>query len=143
MITFKYRTEKGRLGQVVKRPVALIEFQDVNGSWILKDFYIDSGADITLIPRSVGDLLGFELKQDETIEEIGGIAGKLPTVRRKVKIRIGKNELDTEIAWALTEEVPLLLGRKDVFDTFYITFKQDKGLIVFEPIVSWRSVKTP
>ncbi len=133
MITFKYRKEKGRLGQEVKRPVALIEFQDTKGSWIPKDFYIDSGADITLIPRSVGDLLGFELKPDENIEEIGGIAGKLPTVRRQVKMKIGQKDLKAEIAWALTEEVSLLLGRKDVFDSFYITFKQDKGLITFEP----------
>lgn len=135
MITFKYRKEKGRLGQEVNRPVALIEFQDIKGNWIPKDFYIDSGADITLLPRSVGDLLGFELKQDEVIEEIGGIAGKLPTVRRRVGVKIGKKELKAEIAWALTEEVPLLLGRKDVFDVFHITFKQDKGLIIFEPTI--------
>lgn len=136
MITFKYHKEKGRLGQVVKRPVALIEFQDVKGNWILKDFYIDSGADITLIPRSVDDLLGFELKPEEVIEEIGGIAGKLPTVRRQVKMKVDEKELNAEIAWALTEEVPLLLGRKDVFDAFHITFKQDKDLITFEPTTS-------
>lgn len=132
MITFKYREEKGRLGRVVKRPVALVELQTAEGDWILKDLYIDSGADITLIPRSVGDLLGFELDPEEPIEEIGGIAGKLPTVRRQVKVRVNKVELEAEIAWALTEEVPLLLGRKDISDNFHITFKQDKGLIFFE-----------
>lgn len=134
MITFKYREEKGRFGQVVKRPVALVEFQNSNGDWIFKDLYIDSGADVTLIPRSVGDLLGFELNPDESIEEIGGIAGKLPTVRRQMNMRIGEVELKSEISWALVENVPLLLGRKDVFDAFHITFKQDKDLIFFEKV---------
>lgn len=134
MLTFKYRQEKGRLGQAVKRPVALVEFQDTGGNWIFKDLYIDSGADITLVPRSVGDLLGFELGSEESIEEIGGIAGKLPTVRRRTNMKIDNVEFEVELAWALTEEAPLLLGRKDVFDAFHIIFKQDEGLIVFQEI---------
>lgn len=138
MTTFKYRKEKGRLGKVVERPVALAEFQLTDGNWISKYLYIDSGADITLIPRSVGDLLGFELDPEESIEEIGGIAGgiagSLPIVHRQVKIKIGNREIDTDISWALTEDVPLLLGRKNVFDAFHITFKQDKRLVVFKKI---------
>lgn len=134
MTTFKYRREKGRLGKVVERPVALVELQSVNGSWFSKYLYVDSGADITLIPRSVGDLLGFELDPEEKIEEIGGIAGSLPTVHRKVKMKINQHEFDVEISWALTEEVPLLLGRRDIFDAFHITFKQDKGLVIFKRV---------
>ena len=121
---------------MVKRPVALVEFQLANGNWLSKYLYIDSGADITLIPRSVGDLLGFELAPEETIEEIGGIAGALPTVRRRVTVRIANHKLEAEVSWALTEEVPLLLGRKDIFDAFHITFKQDQGLVVFKSALS-------
>lgn len=134
MVTFKYRKEKGRLGQTVERPVALVEFRAAGGVWISEYLYIDSGADITLIPRSVGDLLGFELNPDEAIKEIGGIAGGLPTVRRQVQLKIDKQEIDVEIAWALIEDVPLLLGRKDVFDAFHITFKQDRGLVIFKKV---------
>lgn len=134
MITFKYRKEKGRLGKVIDRPVALLEFRSSNGKWVREYLYIDSGADITLVPRSVGDLIGFELDPEESIEEIGGIAGSLPVVHRRVKTKIGSCELEVEIVWALTEEVPLLLGRKDVFDVFHITFKQNQGVVVFERV---------
>lgn len=134
MTTFKYRKEKGRLGKVVDRPVALVEFQSVDGKWVSEYLYIDSGADITLIPRSVGNLLGFELDPEEPIEEIGGIAGSLPIVHRRVKTRIGNCEIDSGISWALTEEVPLLLGRKDVFDAFHITFRQDQCLVDFKKL---------
>lgn len=134
MIVFKYRKEKGRLGQVVKRPIAWVEFRDKNGNWIPQDLYIDSGADITLIPRSVGELLGFEFNPEESIEEIGGIGGTLPTVKRKVKIRVGKRDTEIEVAWALTEDAPPLLGRKDIFDTFEITFNQKKETITFKEI---------
>ncbi len=40
--------------------------------------------------------------------------------------------LIVRIAWALVEEVPILMGRLDIFDKFKIIFDQQKGWIVFE-----------
>jgi len=38
--------------------------------------YVDSRADITLIPYSVGIALGFRLEPKEEIKRIGGVANK-------------------------------------------------------------------
>jgi len=76
MIIFKYRKEESRRGGTVYRPVADIEFKAENSEWIEDHLYIDSGADITLVPLSFGKLLGFDIVEDE-IEELYGVGGKL------------------------------------------------------------------
>ena len=134
MIVFKYRREKGRLGQSVKRPVALVNFQNSQHQWVSQNLYIDSGADITLIPLSMGKLLGFEISPEESLREIGGISSTIPVVSRNLRIKIGEKELEIEAAWALSEEVPPLLGRKDVFDAFEVIFNQQKETISFREI---------
>lgn len=132
MVVFKYRKEISRAGLTVKRPVALVEFLSKDHLWIPQELYIDSGADITLLPYSVGDLLGFRMKPGEKTEEIGGIAGKIPIVFRQVKIKIDNYQLEIKVAWSLLEETPPLLGREDIFDNFEVTFKQKEGLVIFK-----------
>lgn len=77
--------------------------------------YIDSGADITLIPRQLGETLGFEIAGDEIIE-IGGLGdAKVPVIIKTVTMLLGEKKINCRIAWALVEEVPPLLGRTDLF----------------------------
>jgi len=132
MIIFRYKPEKGTHQEEIKRPVADVWLQKGKG-WLEFHPYIDSGADVTLIPLSLGELIGFRI-EGEKIEEIGGIRGAVPVVYKKWKIKIGGKVLSILIAWALIEEVPPLLGRADVFDFFDITFRQNEGKIVFEEV---------
>lgn len=130
MTVFRYKSEKGAHQQLVKRPVADVWLKK-GSRWIEFHPYIDSGADVTLIPLSFGELLGFKTK-DEKIEEIGGIRGAVPVIYKNWQIRIGEKVLPILIAWALIEEVPPLLGRADVFDFFKVTFNQKREEIIFE-----------
>ena len=133
MIIFKYRQEKTPKG-IVFRPVALIEFESLAHGFIPAELYIDSGADVTLIPQSFGELLGFKLKHGEKAEQVGGIGGKIPIVYRNVRIRIQNNVFKITAAWATTEQVPPLLGRKDIFDLYHVTFKQNLQIVIFEAV---------
>lgn len=131
MIIFRYKSEAaGFKNQTIKRPVANVFLQAKTGEWIEFEPYIDSGADVTLIPFSLGKLLGQSFAKKE-IQEIGGIRGSLPVVYFKNKIRLGEISFDILIGWALIEEVPPLLGRANVFDKFDITFKQKEETIIF------------
>lgn len=133
MITFRYKKELGRNREIIKRPVADVFLHTKQGSWIEFHPYIDSGADITLIPLSFGKLLGFTI-DEKNIEQIGGIRGSVPVIYLKNKIKISGNEFLINLGWALVEEVPPLLGRAQVFDFFTITFKQTKDIILFEKV---------
>ncbi|MBM4402663.1 MAG: hypothetical protein FJ044_05460 [Candidatus Cloacimonetes bacterium] len=130
MIIFRYKTEKGTHQQLVKRPVADVWLKKGKG-WLEFHPYIDSGADVTLLPFSLGELLGFKIN-DEKIEEIGGIKGAVPVIYKIWQIKIGEKIFSILVAWALIEDVPPLLGRADVFDFFNITFRQKEGKIIFE-----------
>lgn len=132
MIVFKYKDEPSRTkSELIQRPVADLFLKNNSGGWIEFHPYIDSGADVTLIPLSLGKLIGLKLDENK-IEKIGGIRGSVPVTYHKVKAKIGGIELTIKIAWALIENVPPLLGRADIFDYFHITFKQDQEVIIFD-----------
>lgn len=132
MIIFKYKEESiSNTKEKVKRPVADVYMKSLSNAWIKFHPYIDSGADITIIPLSLGKLLGFRV-DEEKVEQIGGIRGSVPVIYTKTLIKIGREEFQAKIAWSLVEDVPPLLGRIDIFDRFEITFKQKEDKIIFQ-----------
>ena len=61
LVEFAYRKEKsGLLGDIL-RPVAQLEIGTEKCDWFPVIMYIDSGADISLVPRNFGALLGLTL----------------------------------------------------------------------------------
>ena len=126
-ITFDFREEHSRLFGKIKRPVVPVIMSN-GDKQEAGTFYVDSGADISLIPRTTGKRLGFTIEKED-IREVKGIGERgIPILIRKLKLQIGDKEINAEVAWSLVEEVPLLLGRKDVFDNFEITFKDNKTI---------------
>ncbi len=128
-VEFSFKEENSRIFGLIPRPVARIIL--INGDIEVPEMvYVDSGADVTLIPRSVGELLNFKIEADDKIEEIKGIGDLgIPIVIKKVKIKIAEKLINARIAWSLVEEVPLLLGRVDIFKLFDITFEKEMKTI--------------
>ena len=125
-INFDFREEKSGIFGPILRPVAEVTL--INGNKeILESAYVDSGADVTLIPKSVGDILGLAVGKNETITEIKGVGERgVPIIIKKVKLKIGEKEIEARVAWALIEEVPMLLGRTDIFNLFNISFEKNR-----------------
>ena len=128
-IEFDFRDESSGLFGRIKRPVAKIILINKHKK-IPQIFYVDSGADITLVPRSIGEILDLDNpKPSETID-IKGIGEKgVPMVLRKLTIQLGDFLIDSRIGWALIEDVPLLLGREDFFKYFDIIFARNRKTI--------------
>ena len=103
-INFDFREEKSGIFGPILRPVAEVTL--INGNKeILESAYVDSGADVTLIPKSVGDILGLAVGKNETITEIKGVGERgVPIIIKKVKLKIGEKEIEARVAWALIEE---------------------------------------
>jgi len=114
-------------------PIARIKFISDKEEYLC-EIIVDSGADITLIPKSFGELLGFSFK-GEKIREIRGIGeGVIPYVIKIAVVKIGKYKFNSRIGIALIEEIPLILGRLDIFDQFDIEFKQKTRLTIFRKV---------
>jgi len=130
MIEFDYRQEHLRTGEIIFRPVAKAYLLKSGSEWIPKYFYVDSGADYTLIPYRMGRFLNLGEIASE-VKEIGGIGGFIATRFAVVPMRIEGYQFDCTIAWAQIEHVPFLLGRENVFEYFDITFQQRNKKTVF------------
>ncbi len=129
-VTFDFRPEQSGLFGTIHRPVARVVLTGENKREFPEIFYVDSGADVTLIPLSVGELLGFKIEASAEITEIKGIGERgVPIVLKQVMMRINGREFPAKVAWCLIEEVPLLLGREDVFRLFDIAFLRNRKTV--------------
>lgn len=130
MIEFDYRQERLRTGEIIFRPVAKVYFLKSENEWIAEYFYIDSGADYTLIPYQMGRFLGLE-KISSEVKEIGGIGGIIGVRFSLIPMKIETHQFNCTIAWAQIEHVPFLLGRENVFEHFDINFQQRNKKTIF------------
>ena len=114
MIKFPYQVLMGGW-----RPAVAVLLQ--SGEYSLKtSMLFDTGADISMIPYQFGLLLGMK-PEVESISELKGIGGGIPYVLRQIQMTIGQLTFKVRIAWSMSENAPVILGRKDVFERFRIT----------------------
>ena len=133
MIKFPYQKERSKLFREIYRPVVKFEIETKLG-WIPIIAYVDSGADVTLLPASFIKALEIKVEEEE-IKEIRGIGdAKVPVIIKDVRMKIGNVIFNAKVAIALIEDVPYLLGRESVFDKFEICFKQKERVVYFKPV---------
>ena len=82
----------------------------------------------------VGHILGWTVAPSETPYQMGGISGNLPCYLRRVDMEIGAIRFACPVMWALSDDVPNLLGREGVFDRFDIEFRQRNRKVIFRPV---------
>lgn len=127
-VDFPYVKERSSVFGIVPRPLARVVIGGKFTQWM----YIDSGADITLIPLSVGKLVGLRRRKGDEPQRIMGVGGSsVSVIVKRVSMRLGSIEFRARVAWSQREDVPLLLGRMDVFRRFSITFREKLGIISF------------
>ncbi len=127
-LEFPYVKERSTIFGAVSRPVARVVLERRFPHWM----YVDSGADISLIPLSVGRLIGLRRRKRDVPERIFGVGrSSVPILIRRISIGLGSVEFRARVAWSQKEGVPLLLGRMDVFQKFDVTFREKARVTVF------------
>lgn len=129
-VEFPYRQESSSREGYIYRPVAKVILKGLNGMEVVDYFYIDSGADYTLIPYKLGLFLGLKSEGNEVCE-VQGISGVIGVIFSKIGMKIGEHNFEAKIGWAQIEHVPLLLGRTDIFDKFEVVFRQPERKVLF------------
>ncbi len=85
--------------------------------------YLDSGADMTVLPLRGGKRLGLVARGERPFLFSGEGGGAVPLIVCRVGLRIGASTtVPVRVGWAQTDDVSLLLGRLDVFDHFTFEF---------------------
>ena len=129
MIKFSFKkVVSPKFGEVLKPviPVTVIGPKRKVKTFML----LDSGADISLIPYSAGEIIGLDLDMT-TRSEIQGVGeGSVPYAPSQIKLQIEDIEITIRIGWALIEEVPFILGRLDLFQKFALEFREFENRIL-------------
>ena len=129
-ISFPYKKEVSTIFGYIHRPVVEIYLKTKENQWFRVSTYADSGADITIFPKSVSNILGLKLQdgQESTVTGVGGQEVKI--FIHTITVRIGDEELEIRAGFAEREDVPYLLGRTDILTHFNILFKKDKVVFI-------------
>jgi predicted aspartyl protease len=123
---FKFTKENSSSLGIVYRPIVKVGLRDANGELFELSVLVDSGADISIFSRRIGDIMGMNVEHGE--EKIfRGIVGELIAYVHKITISINDREVETRVAFALSE-VPNLLGRLDIFKNFELSFRKEDDL---------------
>lgn len=139
MMIFKYHNWKRSDGTLRKAPIIPVYAQSKNGR-LLKIFaLVDSGADMSLMPKDLALLLGLNEKDTET-GTTAGIGGEIEVKKANFSFVI-KNEhekydisLVTLVMQNTNLNVPPILGRNGFFEQFHITFKQNEEKIILKKV---------
>lgn len=125
MPLFKYQEEKSSLFVKIKRPLIEIEiYSEKTNGWIsFKRVLADTGADICLLPRFMGNLL----VKDMTAGTYKRIRGVVPNTFlngfiHNLKIRVTDKIFTAPVFIADSEDVTPIFGRHNALDLFKASF---------------------
>ncbi|MBI3537316.1 MAG: hypothetical protein HY070_07165 [Chloroflexi bacterium] len=89
--------------------------------------FLDSGADITVLPYRIGARLGLILSEGNKIEFATATGNRFVLSVHQIGLKIGESDFAiVRIGWAQTDEVEMLIGRLDVFNHFTFEFNHNK-----------------
>ena len=115
-------------------PTYKVKFILDDGTESNVDMIVDSGADVTFIPKIVGEQLGLVRAPHEFVEEAKGVGSLVPYLLRQMTVEIEGKTIQIRLLWGQDEQIEdVLLGRLDVFDHFDVLFSQKKREVIFMP----------
>jgi hypothetical protein len=137
-MAYKYNISYNFTKYIVKRkeilrPIIPVELQYRDNDPIIYTMLLDSGADIPLLSKDVGESLGIntERKPDD---DVYGVTGHTPVIDETIKIKFGmgnRYEFESEIPMQITKihGRPALptLGRETIFKEFDIHFRMGQA----------------
>lgn len=124
---FKYKPINRQDGRNVKTPSIPVVLSGKSAIKIEFMALLDSGADVSVIPQDVAELLNLDLtgKRDKS----RGIGGEVEIINTSMQINLTKGhenynmQIPVQVVMG-DNKIPPILGRAGFFDKFIITFDQ-------------------
>jgi hypothetical protein len=130
-LEYFYKKTRSPLSGVTRRPLISIKLVSGPQFVLLDDVLIDSGADVSVVPRDVGEALWEDITQGRYVEIQGIVPGtKLISYLHPVKMVIGPWSFQTLVAVADSNNVPPVLGRSRALDRLLIALDHGQKVIL-------------
>ncbi len=130
---FPYReTYSDVLQNFIPTPFITVSAQNpITGEWLNFDAEFDTGATITVLPRSAARSLGIDLTSGYQLTLVGVGGARIVSYVHPLMIKLNGNPLEIYVAFA-TIEIPPLLGRFTLFDQVSeIDLKNESAVTLF------------
>jgi len=124
-IEFPYAEEESNIFSSIMRPRIFMDvFSILREEWIpLDDVLADTGADLIVLPRYVGELLVEDITEGEYTEIKGVVPGSmLIAYVHQIKVKVDDLEFEAPVALADSNDIPSILGRAKALDLFDANF---------------------
>jgi hypothetical protein len=104
----------------------------VFSQWItIDDVLADTGADISILPKSLGILLVGQIRQGKKYRMTGLMANSVRYFYlHQIKTKLGNKKLDAVFAVALRDDIPPTLGRIKGLDKMNIEYKKGRQIVI-------------
>ena len=129
---FPYTEKESRVFGHILKPLIYIEiFSEKHGLWCgIDNVVVDTGADITLISRNIGEEVVGDIFAGTKATIKGVTPYELDVYIHDLRLKVIGKEFKTKVAIANSEEVPLLLGRFKALDLFKAEFVKGKEFVL-------------
>ena len=136
-LTYHYKKLPGKKGSQIKTPSIPVTFKGRSSLRLGGIALVDSGADISVIPKGFAELLDLDLSGKENPSY--GLSGKvIKCIESKIKVIFGtsheKQEFWMPVLVSPNDNCPLILGRDGFFDKFKIAFNGRNEILTIKPI---------
>ena len=132
IIKYPYIKQHSKIFDNISRPLVNIKIYSLTRKiWVpIYEILADTGADITVIPRYLGEFIVDDITKGQYIE----IKGIVPTAVliafvHNLQIKIAGKEFNTKVAIADSNNVRPILGRFNGLDQFSVTFHKNEYII--------------
>jgi predicted aspartyl protease len=128
---FRYQIERSNIFDRIKRPRILIHiYSKVFREWItIEDVLADTGADISILPKSLGIVLVGKISNRRRYK-LTGMVSHTFVYLHELRTRINGREIRGLYAISSNDDMPPTLGRMGALDKFEVTFRKGKSLSI-------------
>ncbi len=130
---FPYRPKITKHYGVIPNPVVTVFIKTPFGFEPVT-FLVDTGADVSMLPRSWSKRLGINLKKLPSHTMLTASGKEMEVYHSKITIKLERNaeEITIPCAFTASDKTPILLGRLRIFKIFTLEFSHRKKATFFK-----------
>jgi hypothetical protein len=123
---FPYGVSFSGEGSIRLFPAAKVDFLAKQGEWFTLFWLIDSGASVSVLPKTDAPTFGIDLKAGVPAA-VGGIGtDHLRGWQHEVRARLTDKIVSIPLIFLDSETAPRILGREGIFDRYTIIFEEKR-----------------
>ncbi len=128
-IKFRYQLEDSNIFESIKRPrVRMHIYSRVFKEWLsIEDVLVDTGADLSILPVTLGTVLVGDIKNKRRFK-ITGLVSHTYMYLHNLSTRLNGKVIKALFAIADTDDLPPTMGRKGALDKFDVTFQKGRTI---------------